>query len=219
MLDYSLRGAGNYSGHGDRLMPLRRYLIAAICTLARPDAIFDMNVMAEREQWMDNARLFNLNPAGRIQTKKVRPVLPTVDLLRSWIESTDEWFVCREVTRFDPRQRIDVTQQIGVASIKKAWAGACEQFKIPSGWGPKLLRHSMATILVNRRVDLIELEMALGHRVLGKTSRTYAIFDPDYLASIRLGIDDVVSDLTRMAGPALRVGLTGEHTTISVLRA
>jgi hypothetical protein len=58
----------------------------------------------------------------------------------------------------------------------------------------------MATILANRRVDLVELEMALGHRVLGKTSSRYALFDPDYLGTISAGIDDVISDLTRMAG-------------------
>ena len=41
--DYSMRGAGICSGHADRLLPLRRYLIASICTLARRDAILDMN--------------------------------------------------------------------------------------------------------------------------------------------------------------------------------
>jgi hypothetical protein len=38
------QGAGNHAGHADRFSPLRRYLIAAICSLARPDAIFDMSV-------------------------------------------------------------------------------------------------------------------------------------------------------------------------------
>jgi hypothetical protein len=41
-------------------------MIAAICTLARPDAIFDMNVSVERAQWMQNERRFALNQAGRI---------------------------------------------------------------------------------------------------------------------------------------------------------
>lgn len=29
LLDYSMRGAGNYAGHADRLLRLRRYLVAA----------------------------------------------------------------------------------------------------------------------------------------------------------------------------------------------
>lgn len=219
LLDYSLNGAGHYSGHSDRLLPLRRYLIASICTLARPDAIFDLSVNPDREQWMRNAGLINLNPSGRIQTKKVRPVLPVVGLLDSWFKATDDWFVCREVVEYDHQQQIDVTRQIGVDAIRSAWTGARQRLGIPAGWGPKLLRHSMATILANRRVNLMELEMALGHRVLGKTSSTYAIFDPDYLGTIKQGIEDVVSDLTKMAGPALHAKLTQNSDKISVLRA
>ena len=219
LLDYSMRGAGNYAGHADRLLPLRRYLIAGICTLARPDAILDMSVAAERGQWMRDERLFALNQAGRLQTKKVRPVMPVADLLHSWLENTDEWFVCRETTALDPKQKIEVTTQHGVDGIRSAWTGARKHLGIPAGWGPKLLRHSMATILANRRVDLIELEMALGHRVLGKTSSRYATFGPDYLGSVKMGIDDVVSDLTRMAGPALHAKVTQNHSNVAVLRA
>lgn len=219
LLDYSLRGAGKYAGHSDLLLPLRRYLIASICTLARPDAIFDMSVRPEREQWMQNGALYNLNPAGRIQTKKVRPVLPVVGLLDSWLQTTDDWFVCREVTEYDAKQQVELTRQIGVDAIRTAWTGAREHLGIPAGWGPKLLRHSMATILANRRVNLIELEMALGHRVLGKTSSAYAIFDPDYLGTIKEGIEGVIADLTKIAGPALHAKLTQNSENVTVLRA
>lgn len=219
LLDYSLVGAGKYAGHADRLLPLRRYLIAAICTLARPDAIFDLSVAPARQQWHRNAGLLDLNPAGRIQTKKVRPTLPVVPLLDSWLKATDEWFICREVRSFDDRQQIDVVEQVGVDSIRTAWDGAREKLGIPAGWGPKLIRHSMATILAGRRVDLIELEMALGHRVLSKTSSRYAIFDPGYLGTVKAGIEDVISDLTRIAGPALHAKLTQKETNVAVLRA
>lgn len=219
LLDYSLRGAGNYSGHSERLLPFRRYLIGAICTLARPDAIIDMSVAANREQWLEDARLFALNQAGRIQTKKVRPVLPVVDLLHSWLGTTDEWLVCSETRTFDEKQQIDVIEQHGVSSIRSAWEGAAERLGIPAGWGPKLIRHSMSTILANRKVDLVELEMALGHRVLSKTSSRYAIFDPSYLGTVRAGIEDVISDLTKMAGPALHAKLTQGMENVSVLRA
>jgi hypothetical protein len=219
LLDYSLRGAGNYAGHSERLLPLRRYLIAAVCTLARPDAIFDMSVLRDREQWSKKERRFDLNPAGRLQTKKVRPVVPVVDLLHSWLSCTDDRMVCGERTGFDAKQKIDVTEQYNVASVRKAWDGAREHLGIPAGWGPKLIRHSMATILANRGVDLIQLEMALGHRVLGKTSSRYATFDPTYLSSIRDGLEDVIADLTKAAGPALHAKLTQKDNKIAVLRA
>lgn len=219
LLDYSLNGAGKYAGHGARLLPLRRYLIAAICTLARPDAILDMSVKPGREQWMRDAGLFALNPAGRIQTKKVRPVLPVVPLLASWLEVTDDWFVCTERTRFDEKQKVDIITQHAVGSIRSAWDGARQAVGIPDGWGPKLIRHSMATILANRRVDLIELEMALGHRVLNKTSSRYAMFDPTYLGTVKAGIEDVISDLAKVAGSALRAKLAQKQENVIVLRA
>jgi hypothetical protein len=217
LLDYSARGAGNYAGHADRLFPLRRYLIAAICTLARPDAIFDMNVSRNREQWMQNERIFALNPAGRIQTKKFRPIVPVVDLLHLWLSSTDEWFVCSQRLSYDQEQQIDVVSQLRAASVRTAWHNARQQLGIPDGWGPKLIRHSMATILANRRVDLIELEMALGHRVLCRTSSRYAVFDPDYLGTIAAGIDDVVADLTKVAGPAFHAKFTQKSGEILAL--
>ena len=219
LLDYSIKGAGVYGGHADRLIPLRRYLIGAITTLGRPDAILDMGVARGRGQWMEDERRFALNPEGRIQTKKVRPVLPVVDLLHSWLTASDEWLVCGQRTRFDEKQRVDIIEQYRVASVKNGWLGAREKLAIPDGWGPKLIRHSMATILANRRVDLIELEIALGHRPLGKTSSRYAIFDPDYLATIRDGIEDVVSDLMKKVGPALHPKLTRDHGNVTVLRA
>lgn len=76
----------------------------------------------------------------------------------------------------------------------------------------------MATILANRKVNLVELEMALGHRVLNKASSRYAIFDPDYLATIRDGIEDVLADLLKHSGGALHPKLTREHDNVSVLR-
>lgn len=219
LLDYSLNGAGKYAGHGDRLIPLRRYLIASICTLGRPDALMDMSVTPARAQWMQDERRFALNPAGRIQTKKLRPVLPVVDLLDTWLKQTDEWFVVREALSFDEDQQIDVVEQIKVASIKSAWNGARAQLGISDGWGPKLLRHSMASILANRRIDLIELEIALGHRVLKKTSSRYAIFDPEYLSTIKAGIEDVVADLRKKVGAALHPDLTQDHGNVVPLRA
>ncbi|MFX8972783.1 hypothetical protein ABTN24_19995, partial [Acinetobacter baumannii] len=83
-----------------RLLPLRRYQIGAICKLSRPDAIRDKRVAPKRGQWLRDEGLFALNPAGRAQTTKRRPVMPVVPILRSWLESTDDWFVCTERTRW-----------------------------------------------------------------------------------------------------------------------
>jgi hypothetical protein len=57
--------------------------------------------------------------------------------------------------------------------------------------------------LRKRRADPWELSGQLGHRVL-KTSETDAICDPDYLGSVQLGINDVVSDLEKICGTTIR---------------
>jgi hypothetical protein len=219
LLDYTMHGAGKYGGHADRLLPFRRYLIGAICTIARPDAVLDIRTIETREQWQRDDRRLALNPAGRIQTKKVRPVLPVVDLLHSWLDTTDDWLVCKELRSFDARQQIDVVEQMRVRAIRSAWDTARDVLGIPAGYGPKLIRHSMATILANRRVDPVELEIAMGHRPISKTTGRYVIFDPDYLASFRGGVEDVIADLTRKAGPALHAKVTQKSDNVHVLRA
>ncbi|MFN3725253.1 MAG: hypothetical protein ACK4SZ_02995 [Allosphingosinicella sp.] len=201
ILDFTMRGSGNYEGHAARLLPLRRYMIGAITTLGRPDAILDMSVAPERGQWMNVERRFDLNPVGRLQTKKRRPVMPVVDLLHSWLLATDDRLVCYE--RIRELEGVEVVEQVAVASVRSAWDTMRQQLKLPAGWGPKLIRHSMATILANRGVDLVELEIVLGHRVINKTTERYVIFSPDYLKTIRAGIDDVAADLARKVASAL----------------
>ena len=56
MLDYAVASR--------RRQSLHRYLIAAVTTLARPEAICDMNVDPARQQWDVDGRRFNLNPTG-----------------------------------------------------------------------------------------------------------------------------------------------------------
>ncbi len=155
-------------------------------------------------QWVPDERRFNLNPAGRIQTKKLRPIVPVVDLLDAWLRVTDEWFVCREIMAYDAERHEDVVRQFRVGSVRSGWDGARKHLGIPAGWGPKLIRHSMSSLLANRRVDLVELEIALGHRVMKRTTSRYAHLDPDYLRSIADGIEDIAAELMRKVGSKLQ---------------
>lgn len=207
MLDFTMQGSGRYAGHAALLVPLRRYLIGAICTLARPDAILDISVETERAQWMRDDRRLNLNPAGRQQTKKHRPIVPVNDLLHEWLSATDEWFVCKERISLDPHDQTPVVEQIGVKAVRSGWDSMRQCLNIPDGWGPKLIRHSMSSELRKRRVDPWELSGQLGHRVL-KTSETYAIYDPDYLGTVQMGIKDVLADLEMACGSSIHPTFT-----------
>lgn len=61
---------------------LLRYLRAAVATWARPDAIFDIRPA----QWHASARVLDLNPKGRRQTKKHRPKIPIARQFISWLD-------------------------------------------------------------------------------------------------------------------------------------
>lgn len=191
---------GKY-GCPQRLMPLRRYVIAAVCTLGRPDAIFDMSVDPARGQWLKDVGLFDLNPAGRIQTKKYRAVVPVISLLADWLVQTDDKFVCglRNVgTKQNP-----LLIQHEVHAIKSAWNSARDTLQLPVGWGPKLLRHSMATILANRGVLSDERKLIMGHEVLSGSQKAYVIFEPDYLWKARRELEKIIGELRVLCPEAL----------------
>ncbi|MEK9211567.1 hypothetical protein [Sphingomonas sp. 2378] len=201
MLDYTAEGDPELSpAHPARLMPLRRYLIGAICTLARPDALYDISVRPDRQQWHRDAGVLDLNPAGRIQTRKNRPALPVTSLLANWLEATDDRLVCHESVVEEDEDRWVV--QRPVADVKKAWSVMARRFGVPIGFGPKLMRHSMATLIAQRGVSQQEIPLALGHVVLPPSTRRYVIFSPAYLSETRQGLEDIASELARkMATP------------------
>lgn len=66
---------------------LRRYDIIALNTWARPEAIVDLQL---RGQVDFVAGLIDLNPAGRRQTKKRRPIIKLTENLRGWFECWGE---------------------------------------------------------------------------------------------------------------------------------
>lgn len=219
MLHYAYVGDGTVI-HATRLMPLRRYLIGAISTLGRPDAVMDMSALLSRDQWVPAQRLFDLNPAGRIQTKKYRAIVPVNDLLGEWLSATNDRLVCNEVARTDSAG--EWLDQKPVLSVKKAWQAMRADLGIPAGWGPKLIRYSVSSILRQRGVDKDQLAVAMGHQALNTTTERYATLDPEdsrYLESIRAALEDLISELSRKAAVPLhprrsQVGQDGRRRPI-----
>ena len=115
---------------------------------------------------------------------------PLTGVLGEWLAATDDRFICREWDVERPDGTLE-PRQAWVASIDSAWSSACREFGVPKGWGPKLIRHSVATILASKRVDGMELEILLGHRPVKKTTGRYTIFDPDYLLTVRQAIENL----------------------------
>ena len=74
LLDFSLRGADRNAGHAERLIPVRRYLVAAMCTLARHDAIFAPTTCAIYAGIRASSTMLSkLNPTLHAKSKQAAP--------------------------------------------------------------------------------------------------------------------------------------------------
>lgn len=145
-------------------------------TLSRPGALFDC-----RPSQADFAhRLLDLNPPGRKQTKKRRPVVPITDTLLPWLKAYAEqaYFIEWNGKR--------------VLSIKNAWRKMAKRAGVACD--PYTLRHAMATELRKRDVPEWEVQGMLGHRTAG-TSERYAKFSPDYMGKASSAIDAYFHEL------------------------
>ena len=80
-------------------IPLHRFLMISVATLARPDAAHDVSTAAERGQWNSKFHILNLNPKGRRQTKKYRPVVPVARQVAPWLDATKGYFVAASSVR------------------------------------------------------------------------------------------------------------------------
>ena len=156
---------------------LYAYVVIALNTLARPDAILDL---APAQVRLDD-RHIHLNPKGRKQTKKYRPIVPITDTLLPFLQRKD-------VKRFVNWHGAPITDiKKGFKTVVRA-AGLSDEITAYS------LRHTMAVELRKRGVPAWEVSGLLGHRTPGVTE-VYAEFSPDYLSKGREAIDGYFGDL------------------------
>lgn len=75
-----------------------------------------------------------------------------------------------------------------VLSIKKGFAGACERAGI-TGATPHILRHTAASWMAERRVDMFKISKFLGHTNTKITEERYAKIHPDYMKDAADALD------------------------------
>lgn len=144
----------------------RLYVQLAIGTCARPSALLDLT-------WnrVDFQRgIMNLNPAGRVQTAKRRPVVPIPDQALEAL-----------TLAYAARQSEFVIERGGkrVASIKKAFASASERSGVHAT--PYTMRHTGACWKAEDGISMQELAQLLGHDDDRTTSKHYARLSPTFL--------------------------------------
>lgn len=163
----------------------RLYVELGLATMARPTAILQLTW--SQVDW-DRGEI-DLNPPGRRQTRKRRPLVAlsdaTMDLLR---------------TAFEARQIDHIIERGGkpIASMKKAFQAASERTGIHVT--PYTLRHTGAVWAAEAGVPMPELAQFMGHDDDRTTQKHYARFAPGHLRRVA----DAVQD-TRKAGAQVQL--------------
>lgn len=141
------------------------FCLVMLGTACRPDAALDLTY----EQIDREAGIVSLNPEGRAQTKKHRPVVRLPRFLREAVLERGEGYV----VNYRGSQ---------VKSIKTAWRRSRERAELDKSVNPYSLRHSLARFMRSEGVPMDQVSQQLGHRVGGISSATevYAPYAPEY---------------------------------------
>ena len=198
-----------YAAASPRRSALHAFLIGSITTLARPDAVLDISTDPARAQWSEGAHLLRLNPKGRTQTKKRRPVVVVTPLLDTWLTDTAKdqaskgWFVSWRGGR--------------VSDVGSAWSSMLKELGLPQDreHGSYIIRRSMATILRNWHheqgrtvVSPWDLEAQMGHR-RSSTTEVYAKASRTHKNSVQRALVEVLDELNRLAPGSVHRRITG----------
>jgi len=144
---------------------LRLMLMILIGTACRPEAALELS----GSQLDFDDRLIDLNPRGRAQTKKFRPVVKMPDALAVVLANA-------------PSGRLVTFQGRPVKKINKAWRGMRAAAALDEEVNPYSIRHTVARWMRQNGVPAWEVAAQLGHKSRDfRTTELYAAFDPAYL--------------------------------------
>jgi integrase len=154
----------------------RLYALLGLYTMARPTAILELTwdrVDFERGQ-------VDLNPRGRRQTKKRRPVVPLND------EALDE------LKKAHAARQSEYVIERGakpISNIKKAFQAASARSGIKVT--PYTLRHTGAVWAAEAGASMDELAQFMGHDDSATTSTHYARYSPGHLRGVATKVQRV----------------------------
>ncbi len=158
-----------------------RYVMLALNTWARPEAIMDLRVRAQVDF---EHGLLDLNPPGRRQNDKRRPTIRLTGNLRGWLE---HW----------GQDAPMMWNNQPIKSVKRTWQRHASACGLPE-FTRYTLRHFMAT-KVRRAKPPVPAEQRsqwLGHvgDRANRTTRMYEKFDPDFLADCARATDAIIEE-------------------------
>jgi integrase len=152
-----------------------RFILVALYTGSRAGAVCGAALEpTEGRGWIDLTRVFYRRPSGKRETKKRQPPVPLPPGLLAHL---------RRWKRQGQRFAVEWNGE-PVKSIRKAFAAAAVDARLPGKVTPHVLRHTAATWLMQAGVDMWEAAGFLGMTVEMLAER-YGHHHPDHLAGAR----------------------------------
>lgn len=206
MFRYCLHPKGRTEKERAKIIKLRRNLLAflrlSVATWARPDAIMDASTDPKRGQWMPAAKVFNLNPVGRRQTKKRRPTLPVPDCIAEWLGTIDGPVLDKHLSKATWRR---MEKELGLPGEGES--------------GMKLIRRSIATLarpIIGEVHWDSQGEAFLGHRA-PSTSDIYALPNPAHLGVALAATEALIDEIDKLCPGAFYRTFTATSGNVAVL--
>ena len=160
------------------------FILIACNTLARPGAIMDLRGV----QFDKLHNRVDLNPPGRRQTKKYRPILAVTPTLQPWLAAVT-----------DPRHHFVSYAGEPLKSVKTAWNKLREGAGLDDRVTPYSIRHGMAREMRKRKVPKEQISIFLGHlpKDSDATTSIYAPYEPEYCSEAVSAIEDVMAEIRK----------------------
>ncbi len=175
---------------------LRLLLMILIGTACRPEAALELT---GTQLDFDDA-LIDLNPHGRAQTKKFRPVVKLPDALATVLANA-------------PEGRLITFRGKPVKKINKAWRTLREAAELDATVNPYSIRHTVARWMRQHGVPAWEVAAQLGHKSRDyRTTELYAAFDPVYLSNAVRATNLLFDELRASYAPVDEVFFKPHHS-------
>ena len=176
----------------DTKMPdhVRLWLILSICTTGRPEAILELQPF----QVNLTDRVLRLNPPGRIQNKKYRPMVPICDTLFGWLPGAMQ---SEYLVNWRGRK---------IRIIRKSFKHVAAQAGMPDIY-PYIIRHTMGAELRRRNVPEREAKGIMGHLSEGVHERHYGAYRPDFQGEAANAIDAYCVELDKLTARRVRLDI------------
>ncbi len=167
--------------HGATQEHVRLFILIGLATGARPEAITDLTW--DRIDF--GTGLVRLNPEGRPQNKKHRPVVKVGPALLDYLKAAEKKRQGDFVIMFRNKR---------VRRLDTGWRKALEAANLDRRVNLYSLRHTVARHLRMEGVDTMEIANLLGHRKIGfDMTMRYMPNAPDYLKRSTEVLDALVS--------------------------